>query len=155
MPYAALSDFLEELSSAGDLAHIKTAVNPQLEIAEITARSAAAGGPALVFDRVEGHDLPVVTNLLGTTGRACRALSIASLAALEERMAQLARPVAGGNWFERLRGGDISPIEKFRPKPTRQAASQQAVRSVAISIWCRCRPCAHGRAKAHVPYRAA
>ncbi len=128
MPYHALSDFLEELLAAGELLQVRTPVNPELEIAEITARCAAAGGPALVFDRVQGHDLAVVTNLLGTPARACRALGVPSLAALAERTSQLARPGGSQSWLERLRGGEAIPLEKFRAKPARQAACQQAVR---------------------------
>jgi 4-hydroxy-3-polyprenylbenzoate decarboxylase len=128
MPYHSLSDFLEELLAAGELLRVRTPVDPELEIAEITARCAAAGGPALLFDRVQGHDLAVVTNLLGTEARACRALGVPSLAALAERMSQLARPGGSQSWLERLRGGEAMPLEKFRAKPARQAACQQAVR---------------------------
>lgn len=128
MAYHALSDFLEELLAAGELVRVTATVDPELEIAEITARSASRGGPALLFDRVHGSELPVVTNLLGTTERACRALGVASLAALAERMGQLARPGGGQSWLDRLRGGEMPPLDKFRPKPARQAACQQAVR---------------------------
>ena len=128
MPYHGVSDFLEELLTAGELLRVRAAVDADLEIAEITARCAAAGGPALLFERVQGHDLAVVTNLLGTEARACRVLGVPSLAALAERMSQLARPGGSQSWLERLRGGEAMPLEKFRAKPARQAACQQAVR---------------------------
>ena len=41
--------------------------------------------------------------LLGTESRACRALGVPSLAALAERMSQLARPGGGQSWLERVR----------------------------------------------------
>ncbi len=86
---------MEELLKHGELVRVTATVRAELEIAEITARCAAAGGPALLFERIEGHSLPVVTNLLGTDARACRALGTPSLAALAERMGQLARPAVG------------------------------------------------------------
>lgn len=128
MAYHGLSDFLEELLAAGELVRVRAAVDPELEIAEITARVAAADGPALLFDQVQGSEWAVVTNMLGTEARACRALGVPSLAALAERMSQLARPQGGPSWLDRLRGSESPPLEKFRPKPARHAASQQAVR---------------------------
>ncbi len=45
-------------------------VSARLEVAEIHRRVIAAGGPALLFTRVEGADFPLVTNLFGTARRA-------------------------------------------------------------------------------------
>ena len=36
-------------------------------------------GPALLFGRVTGHDLPLLTQLLGTEARICHALGVESL----------------------------------------------------------------------------
>ncbi len=44
-------------------------VDPTLEIAEIHRRVAAADGPALFFHNVKGHNVPVVTNLFGSSRR--------------------------------------------------------------------------------------
>ena len=54
MAYKALADFLEELAEAGQLERVAAEVDPELEIAEITRRVAAAGGGALLFERVRG-----------------------------------------------------------------------------------------------------
>ena len=64
-----LSDFLEELGQAGELARVEAEVDPCLEIAEITARVAGADGPALLFPAVRGHEIPVLTNVLGSEDR--------------------------------------------------------------------------------------
>ena len=69
MPYRSLTDFLEELGHAGELSRVEDQVDLALEAAEIVARSAKSGGPALLFGAVKGHDLPVLCNLLGTEGR--------------------------------------------------------------------------------------
>jgi UbiD family decarboxylase len=49
---------------------VEAPVSARLEVAEIHRRVIAAGGPALLFTRVEGADLPLVTNLFGTAERA-------------------------------------------------------------------------------------
>ena len=71
MPYRCLVDFLEELGHAGELTRVEEEVDPALGVAEITARMAQSGGPALLFGAVKGHHLPVLTNLLATEARIC------------------------------------------------------------------------------------
>ena len=69
-----LRAFIERLRRDGDLAVVDAEVNPRLEIAEIHRRVIAAGGPAILFTRVAGSDLSLVTNLFGTARRAALAL---------------------------------------------------------------------------------
>ena len=128
MAYKGLADFLEELAGAGELTRIDAEVDPHLEIAEITNRVSAAGGPALLFERVRGQSIAVLTNLLGTPGRACRALGIESLDGIAERIETVAAQHTPQNWFDRLKmGGPEGGTEKFRPKPVKNAMSQQVV----------------------------
>jgi UbiD family decarboxylase len=65
-----LRTFLARLRRDGDLAVVEAEVDPRLEAAEIHRRVIAAGGPALLFTRVRGADLPLATNLFGTPRRA-------------------------------------------------------------------------------------
>jgi UbiD family decarboxylase len=61
--------FLDVLRKEGELVEIDAEVDPNLEIAEVHRRVIAAGGPALLFKRPKGYDMPVVTNLFGTPKR--------------------------------------------------------------------------------------
>ncbi|MBU4272124.1 MAG: UbiD family decarboxylase [Planctomycetes bacterium] len=129
MPYRCLSDFLEDLGHAGELTRVEEEVDPALEVAEITARSAESGGAALLFGAVKGHDLPVATNLLATEGRICRALDIASLAEISERLARLLDVSAPEGWFERIKAGaQPAALGGVLPRKVRAAACQQIVR---------------------------
>jgi UbiD family decarboxylase len=65
-----LRAFIERLRRDRDLVVIEAEVDARLEAAEIHRRVVAAGGPALLFTRVRGADLPLVTNLFGTRRRA-------------------------------------------------------------------------------------
>ncbi len=65
-----LRSHLATLRRDGDLVEIAAPVSARLEAAEIHRRVIAAGGPALLFQNVEGSDLPLVTNLFGTLRRA-------------------------------------------------------------------------------------
>lgn len=128
MPYKSLGDFLEALVQSGEVAHIAAEVDPHLEIAELTRRVAAEGGPALLFDRVRGQSIAVVTNLLGTPSRACRALGIESLDDIAARIETLVAQHTPQNWFDRLKmSGDESGADRFRAKTVKSGVCQQVV----------------------------
>jgi UbiD family decarboxylase len=64
-----LRRYLDLLKREGDVVEITAEVDPHLEAAEIHRRVVAAGGPALIFRRLEGSAFPAVTNLFGTARR--------------------------------------------------------------------------------------
>ena len=107
MPAATFPDlraYLERLRRDGDLVEVSAPVSARLEVAEIHRRVIAAGGPALLFTRVEGSDLPLVTNLFGTARRAELAFGTRPFE-LVRRLATLAHellpPTAGRLWRAR------------------------------------------------------
>jgi UbiD family decarboxylase len=99
-----LRAFLGELRRAGELVEVAAEVDPDLEVAEIHRRVIAAGGPALLFQRVRGCDFPLVTNLFGTRSRIERAFGrwpeelVAQIAKLPE---ELVPPTLGKLWSKR------------------------------------------------------
>jgi 4-hydroxy-3-polyprenylbenzoate decarboxylase len=90
-----LRDFLNLLEQRGQLRRITTPVSPNLEIAEISNRLLQSGGPALLFERVEGSSIPVAINVMGTVERVCWAMNMqqpAELEALGKKLALLYQP---------------------------------------------------------------
>jgi 4-hydroxy-3-polyprenylbenzoate decarboxylase len=69
MKYSDLRDFISQLQLSGELKRVSTPVSPYLEITEICDRTLRASGPALLFDKVEGKNIPVLANLFGTPRR--------------------------------------------------------------------------------------
>ncbi len=129
MAYSSLADFLEELAGCGALVRVAAEVDPALEIAEITRRVARAGGQALLFEHVAGQSLAVVTNLLATEERVCRALDLESLDCITARIETLIQQHTPQNWFERLKTSpDQQGADKFRPKLIKSGPCQQVVR---------------------------
>jgi 4-hydroxy-3-polyprenylbenzoate decarboxylase len=127
--HRCLADFLEELSHAGELSRVDDEVDPVSEAADIVARGAQAGGPAILFGAVKGHDLPILGNLLASEGRICRALGIATLDELAERIARLLDVSSPEGWFERLKSGSQpAAIAAAMPREVKSAACQQIVR---------------------------
>ncbi|MGR3295969.1 MAG: menaquinone biosynthesis decarboxylase, partial [Candidatus Bathyanammoxibius sp.] len=69
MAYKNLGEFVEKLDKEGQLHRVKVEVDPELEITEITDRVTKAGGPALLFEKVKGSDVPLLINAMGSFER--------------------------------------------------------------------------------------
>lgn len=70
MGYRTLRECVNDLEQHGRLLRIGVEVDARLEAAEIHRRACAAGGPALLFERIRGCRFPMVSNLFGTIERA-------------------------------------------------------------------------------------
>jgi len=93
-------------------------------------RSAAAnlGGKALLFENVEGSDIPVAINTFGSYWRVNKALGTASLATLAERVQQLVKPEIPSTLLEKMkRLPDLMKMASFPPKSVRSGICQQVV----------------------------
>ncbi|MCA1771426.1 MAG: 4-hydroxy-3-polyprenylbenzoate decarboxylase [Halomonas sp.] len=84
MKYHDLRDFIAALEAQGELKRITAEVDPYLEITEICDRTLRAGGPALLFENVKGHDMPLLGNLFGTPKRVALGMGQDSVEALRE-----------------------------------------------------------------------
>ncbi|MGI5879331.1 MAG: menaquinone biosynthesis decarboxylase [Syntrophomonadaceae bacterium] len=78
MAYKDLSEFIRVLENAGELIRIKTEVDADLEITEITDRVSKAYGPALLFENVRGSALPLLINAFGSEKRMAMSLGVDS-----------------------------------------------------------------------------
>ena len=81
--------FISELEKKGDLIRVKDSLSPILEISEFTDRISKMHGPGLFFENVEGHNIPVVTNLFGSMDRMALALGVENLDEIGERIDSL------------------------------------------------------------------
>ncbi len=84
MNYSDLRDFIAQLEQRGQLKRISRAIDPCLEMTEISDRVLRAGGPALLFENPKGYDVPVLANLFGTPERVALGMGESSVAALRE-----------------------------------------------------------------------
>ncbi|MFO0010143.1 MAG: 4-hydroxy-3-polyprenylbenzoate decarboxylase [Betaproteobacteria bacterium] len=132
MKYSDLRDFLGQLERAGELRRIEVPVSPDLEMTEICDRVLRAGGPALLFSRPTGHDMPVLGNLFGTPRRVALGMGADSVAALREvgeLLAALKEPEAPKGLRDAL--GKVAMLKSalwdMAPREIRGAACQQVV----------------------------
>lgn len=139
------SDFLQLLDRAGELVRVKARVNPVLEIAEISDRmskspaphghteldqnpAAALGGKALLFENVEGSEIPVAINTFGSYWRINQALGTNNLEALAGRVQQLVKPDIPTSLIEKMKKlPDLMKMASFPPRTVRSGICQQIV----------------------------
>jgi 4-hydroxy-3-polyprenylbenzoate decarboxylase len=90
-----LRGFIKILEERGQLRRITAPVDSNLEIAEISNRMLAKGGPGLIFENVKGAAFPVAVNLMGTVERICWAMNMEHPLELEDlgkKLAMLQQP---------------------------------------------------------------
>jgi 4-hydroxy-3-polyprenylbenzoate decarboxylase len=84
MKYRDLRDFLAQLEAKQQLRRVRAKVSPRLEMTEVSSRVLQRAGPALLFENVDGHELPVLTNLFGTPERVALGMGATDVRALRE-----------------------------------------------------------------------
>jgi len=84
MKYHDLRDFIAQLEKMGELKRVTALVSTHLEMTEICDRVLRAQGPAVLFENVAGHTMPVLANLFGTPRRVALGMGEESIQALRE-----------------------------------------------------------------------
>ncbi|MCX4244722.1 UbiD family decarboxylase [Paraliomyxa miuraensis] len=93
MAYRSLRQCIDDLERHRHLVRVAQPVDPHLELAAIQRRLYAAGGPAVLFERVHGSPFPAVSNLYGTMERG-RFIFRDTLARVRQAIELRADPVA-------------------------------------------------------------
>ena len=75
MAYRTLTEFLDRVERAGELARVRERVDLKLDMAALADRAAKQGGPVLLFEQPSSGKFPVAMNLFGTRRRTSWALS--------------------------------------------------------------------------------
>jgi 4-hydroxy-3-polyprenylbenzoate decarboxylase len=129
--YSDLNAFLADLDGRKRLARIGEPVSPDLEIAAVTDRvcKLPGGGPALLFEAPTGFDMPVVSNLYGSTERMCLALGVESLDELAREIDELMTPQIPEGIMDAIRMLPmVGRLRDLMPKTVRDAPCQEIVR---------------------------
>ena len=130
MKYKDLREFISFLESKGELKRITAPVSCELEIAEVCDRVVKKGGPALLFENVEGYDIPVLINMYGTEQRMAWALGVEQLEDLVDRVLHLLGLMKGPpeGVIEKLRTlWQLKQMASYQPKMLSSAPCQEVV----------------------------
>lgn len=90
---ADLRAFLQLLEASGDLARVEREVDPRHEIAAVLKRGAEEEGPALLFERVKGSQVPLVGNILAARRRLALALGAGEAEMLQSYRDKIENPL--------------------------------------------------------------
>lgn len=88
MAYSDLREFIAALEKAGELKRIPFEVDPHLEITEFADRAVKSGGPALLFEKPKGYNVPVLINSLASDKRMQIALQVDQFQDIADRISE-------------------------------------------------------------------
>lgn len=129
--HADLNAFLADLEARRLLTRVGEAVSPDLEIAAVTDRACKEphGGPALLFERPTGFDMPVASNVFGSLERMCLALGVKRLDDLATEINQLMTPQMPEGIMDALKMLPmVGRLRDLMPRTVKDAPCQEVVR---------------------------
>jgi 4-hydroxy-3-polyprenylbenzoate decarboxylase len=138
MAWSDLREFAAHLEKIGRLRRVTVPVSRDLEITEIADR-VSKGPPAqnvaLLFERVEGFEMPVLINAFGATDRMALALGVERLDELGQRVARLVDLKLPGTFAERLgKLSTLAELARAAPRHVSDGPCQEVVETRAPSL---------------------
>lgn len=128
MAYQGLGDFISALERAGELKRIAKPVSAELEITEITDRVSKAGGPALLFEKVEGHSAPLLINAFGSNKRMAMALGVEDIEEIAREIEELIQMPLPTGIIDKLKMiPKVARFAKYPPKTVSSGPCQEVV----------------------------
>jgi len=153
LAYNDLREWVAALERAGELKRIKTEVDPILEIAEITDRvsksiagevpfdsrsgqvRATRGGPALLFEKPKGSNIPVLINQFGSERRMKMALEVESLDEVADRIRQFIDVKSPQGFLDKVKMLPmLAEMGKFFPKTVSSGPCKEVIRKDNFSL---------------------
>jgi 4-hydroxy-3-polyprenylbenzoate decarboxylase len=138
MAFTDLREFVAHLERRGRLRRVDAPVSRDLEITEIVDRVSKTrgdGNVALLFEQVDGFDMPVLVNAFGSEDRMADALGVERLDELGARIAALLDLRMPGSFGARLRKlGTLLDVAKAAPRRVDQAPCQERVETAQPSV---------------------
>ena len=135
MAYRDLRAFLTRLEREGELKRISAEVDPVLEITEITNRVTKAGGPALLFERPKGSNVPVVINLLGSERRVNLALEVDDIDQVANRVRSFLDVQTPQGFLDKVKMlPKLAELGSFFPKTVKSGPCKEVIRKEDFSL---------------------
>jgi 4-hydroxy-3-polyprenylbenzoate decarboxylase len=123
-----LREWIALLEREGELVRVSAEVDPRLGVTEIVDRVVKADGPALLFERPKGSELPLLINQFGTERRMCLAFGVSSLHEIAERVGEILEMQPPEGLAAKVRGlKTLKSIAASRPRTVRRGACQEIV----------------------------
>ena len=135
MAYSDLREFIAALEKAGELKRIPFEVDPELEITEFADRSVKQKGPALLFEKVKGSDMPVLINAFASMKRMEIALGVNNVEEIAARISEYLKMQMPQGLMGKLKMLPmLTDIGSFFPKITSGGMCKEVVKRDKFSL---------------------
>ena len=136
MPYTDLREFIDRLEKEGELRRISVEVDPVLEITEFADRAVKQGGPALLFEKPKGSDIPVLINAFASRRRMELALEVSSIEEVASRISAFLEMQKPEGLIGKLKMlPKLAEIGSFFPKTVSSGPCKEVVRREGFSLF--------------------
>ena len=117
MPIEDTSEFIKKLDEVGELKRVTQQVDSNLEIAEILRRTMYSNGPAILFENVKDHSMPVLGNAFGSMKRLEIGLETDDFTEIGQRIVDLTKMDIPSGLFNKLKKlPELSKMSESFPK---------------------------------------
>ncbi len=135
MAYTDLRDFIKALDKQGEMKRIPFEVSTELEITEFADRAVKSGGPALLFEKPAGFDVPVLINAFASMKRMQIALEVDSVDDVAERISEFLQMQMPEGLIGKLKMlPKLGEIGAFFPKIVSNGPCKEGVRRDDFSL---------------------
>ncbi len=136
MAYRDLREFLAALEKHQELKRIPFEVDPILEITEFADRAVKSGGPALLFEKPKGYNIPVLVNSFASMRKMEIALEVRSVDEIAARIVELIEMRMPEGLIGKLKMlPKLAEVGAFFPKAVSKGACQEVVRTEGFSLF--------------------
>src|SRR5689334_2026148 len=135
MPSNDLREFISALEKAGELKRIRFEVDPYLEITEFADRSVKNGGPALLFEKPKGSNIPVLINAFASMRRMELALGVDSVEEIAARISDYLQMKVPQGLINKLKMlPKLAEIGSFFPKIVSDGPCKEVIKGDKFSL---------------------
>jgi len=130
-----VGDFIRALERAGELQRIPFEVDPYLEITEFADRSVKRNGPALLFEKPKGSDVPLLINAFASMRRLEIALGVDNIEDIAARIAgylQMQKPEGLVDKLKML--PKLAEMNAAFPKTVKDGPCKEVIRRSDFSL---------------------
>ena len=135
MIFNDLREFVDFLDDKRELVRIKAEVDPILEVTEIVDRISKKGGPALLFEKVKGSQIPLLINIFGSYQRMSWALGVNDFSAISQRFSSLLKVDLDLKFRQKIEVlHELYKLSSSKPREVKKAPCQEVVKEDDFSL---------------------
>jgi 4-hydroxy-3-polyprenylbenzoate decarboxylase len=135
MAYSDLRDFIAALEKKHELRRIPFEVDPYLEITEFADRAVKNGGPALLFEKPKGSNIPVLINGFASARKMEIALEVDSVEEVARRISEYLEMRMPEGLLGKLKMlPRLAEMGAFFPKIVSDGACKEVIRREKFSL---------------------